>query len=74
LDEGNVGGVKILPITVRTLETLIRLSTAHAKLRLSRIVEVKDARVAVKLLYYSLFNDDNFDDDWKETETQMQEE
>lgn len=34
--------VKKLPITVRTLETLIRIGTAHSKLRLDKAVSVVD--------------------------------
>jgi len=45
------------PVTARTLETLIRLSTAHAKLRLSKVIEVKDAKVAEEMLRFALFKE-----------------
>lgn len=45
------------PITARTLETLIRLATAHAKVRLSKTVDTKDARVAEEMLRYALFKE-----------------
>lgn len=45
-----------LPVTARTLETLIRLSTAHAKSRLSETVDELDARNAVSLVKYSYYN------------------
>lgn len=45
------------PITARTLETLTRLATAHAKVRLSKTVDVKDAKVAEELLRYALFKE-----------------
>lgn len=36
-------------ITPRVLESFIRISTAHAKLRLSQTIEVEDVEVAIKL-------------------------
>jgi DNA replication licensing factor MCM3 len=45
------------PLTARTLETLIRLSTAHAKSRLSRVVEEHDAEEAEEILRYALFKE-----------------
>ncbi|KAJ5601299.1 hypothetical protein N7510_010833 [Penicillium lagena] len=45
------------PITPRTLETLIRLSTAHAKARLSSRVDEKDAKSAEAILRFAMFKE-----------------
>ena len=48
---------KTSPMTVRTLETIIRLSTAHAKARLSNRVEERDALAAEAILRFALFKE-----------------
>ena len=48
---------KTSPMTARTLETLIRLATAHAKSRLSNRVDEKDAEVAESILRFALFKE-----------------
>ncbi|KAF8343907.1 uncharacterized protein EI90DRAFT_3284457 [Cantharellus anzutake] len=45
------------PLTARTLETLIRLATAHAKSRLSSTIDEIDAGVAESILKYALFKE-----------------
>merc|ERR1712244_180265 len=46
-----------LPITARCLETIIRLSTAHAKLRLSKKITIDDVNAAMEILQFALTND-----------------
>jgi DNA replication licensing factor MCM3 len=48
---------KTSPLTARTLETLIRLATAHAKARLSQKVQEIDTTAAKEILKYALFRE-----------------
>lgn len=56
-DDLDVNQRKTTPMTARTLETLIRLSTAHAKSRLSSRVDDKDAEAAEQILRFAVFKE-----------------
>ncbi|KAH9292631.1 hypothetical protein KI387_042176, partial [Taxus chinensis] len=45
-----------LPITARTLETIIRLSTAHAKMKLRNQVLKSDVESALKVLNFAIYH------------------
>lgn len=49
--------IQTSPLTARTLETLIRLATAHAKSRLSPKVAVGDAKAAEEIMRFALFKE-----------------
>lgn len=48
---------RTLPITARSLETVIRLATAHCKARLSLHVEASDCQTAMDLLTFALYHE-----------------
>ncbi|VDK89352.1 unnamed protein product [Litomosoides sigmodontis] len=48
---------RTMPVTVRQLETLIRIATAMAKARLAKNVELSDAEKAYQLLHYACFKE-----------------
>lgn len=48
---------KNLPVTARSLETIIRLSSANAKCRLSQSVDEEDVAAAVELMNFVLFHE-----------------
>lgn len=48
---------RTLPVTARSLETLIRLASAHAKARLSKSIEKEDAEKAMALMSFALYHE-----------------
>eukprot|EP01017_Pseudomicrothorax_dubius_P003363 TRINITY_DN10464_c0_g1_i1.p1 TRINITY_DN10464_c0_g1~~TRINITY_DN10464_c0_g1_i1.p1 ORF type:complete len:422 (+),score=108.63 TRINITY_DN10464_c0_g1_i1:42-1268(+) len=54
-----VGALRVMPLTTRTFETIIRLAAAHAKLRLSNVIERSDCELAIELLNFALFGDED---------------
>ncbi|KAG7399309.1 MCM DNA helicase complex subunit [Phytophthora boehmeriae] len=48
---------RTLPVTARSLETLIRLASAHAKARLSKSIDAVDAEKAMSLMSFALYHD-----------------
>ena len=54
---------KVLPITIRSYETLIRLSTSHAKIYQSPIIQIRDCIEAFRLVIYTLYGDKSAQDD-----------
>ena len=48
---------KTQPVTARTLESIIRLATAHAKARISKKIEVIDVEQSLELVNYAYFKE-----------------
>merc|ERR1711879_467758 len=62
-----------LPITARCFETMIRLSSAHAKLRLSKRIEKKDVEAIMKVLIFALKSSDTSQTDENMAEDENEE-
>ncbi|PWA66926.1 AAA+ ATPase domain-containing protein [Artemisia annua] len=63
-----------LPITARTLETIIRLSTAHAKLKLSKQVLKSDVEAALKVLNFAIYHQELTDMEEREQQQEKEQE
>lgn len=50
---------RTIPVTARSLETVIRLASAHAKARLSDTVVMQDCEAAMNILSFALYHEQN---------------
>ncbi|PFH34779.1 MCM2/3/5 family protein [Besnoitia besnoiti] len=57
------GGAMLRPVTARSLEAVVRLATAHAKLKMQRWVTPDDVRVAKGMMLYTLFGEEPEDEE-----------
>uniref|UniRef100_A0A8C7SUD9 DNA replication licensing factor MCM3 n=1 Tax=Oncorhynchus mykiss TaxID=8022 RepID=A0A8C7SUD9_ONCMY len=54
-DQVNAESARTMPVTARALETMIRLSTAHAKARMSKTTDLVDVEAALELMQFAYF-------------------
>ncbi|XP_064189909.1 MCM3 minichromosome maintenance deficient 3 (S. cerevisiae), like [Anguilla rostrata] len=54
-DQVNSESARMMPVTARALETMIRLATAHAKARMSKSTDLPDAEAALELMQFAYF-------------------
>ncbi|KAL9263403.1 DNA replication licensing factor MCM3 homolog 1-like protein [Drosera capensis] len=66
------GGGGTLPITARTLETIIRLSTAHAKLKLNKTILKSDVEAALKVLNFAIYHKELTEMEQREQERELE--
>ncbi|KAJ1702395.1 hypothetical protein LUZ63_002174 [Rhynchospora breviuscula] len=61
-----------LPITARTLETMIRLSTAHAKMKLRKEVLKSDVEAALQILNFAIYHKELTEMEEREQQREME--
>lgn len=61
---------RVMQCTVRSIESMIRLATGYAKLRLSKTIELRDCAVALELFMYCFYRievrSDNIPDEFEQ--------